>query len=353
MQSAGLLFDTTSESVDLLFFTKNCKSRDTISLVFDVLGIAINSIALMIVLTIAITTIRKLRTRIKINNILKWIFYFSVIGCLTFLGGTIYTYVFCFIDELSYSTLIIQYITFFAYFLYIDCILATLVVRLYLTFKGSMYEMSNVAKNTFIALSTIIGLLFVAILCMHMNTSFIWITMDSTNHWYIVWCLFLAWFLSYFICAVSAVYIFCSNLLSLTLRQIRIKCRNVLMLNELNSSQQKMVNMASKCVGLFVIAISSSIISIICHFLSMLELLPWKITSTIFGIDCSVNVICICLQFSFATNYYVKWCKCVDVGCRRLMTNNTIKSISEIRSRSKIKKDGYDGCPTTELENNE
>eukprot|EP01084_Bolivina_argentea_P040025 73951_1 len=213
----NLLFNTTDTTyldwVDFDYAESLCQSNGTISIVLDMIGVVINSIALVIVLTIATITIQKLRTLSNMNNLLKYIFYISVFGCLIVLCGTIWIYMSCVIYELSYSSLIASYITTFGYFIYIDCILATLLVRLYITFKNSVYKMSKYTKNTFIAVSTIICVLSIAILSIHACIFWL-ITIDidtMIGALYFGWFLFLIKSFLYFVCAVTAVYIFCNN----------------------------------------------------------------------------------------------------------------------------------------------
>ena len=49
------------------------------------------------------------------------------------------------------------------------------------------------------------------------------------------------------------------------------------------------------------------------------------------GIDNCINVICLYLQYSFASPHYDQFCFSLDVCCNKLMTRNMLRSISKMK----------------------
>ena len=178
-------------------------------------------------------------------------------------------------------------------------LLLTLVLRLRLTFKDSIYRMSQCTYCVFIgilvSLPVIPPILFNVfnvdpIVCV---ASFIVI---------------------FLVGAALAVYFFVRALYKLTLS------RNESMSNSnmnpenvsLDKFQQKMINLAARYLLLFGIATFSSILLTVgCMYLF------FGISELFMFIDLCINLFCMYLQFSFAKNVYFRCCGCLDKLCRR------------------------------------
>ena len=124
--------------------------------------------------------------------------------------------------------------------------------------------------------------------------------------------------LVYIITGLWGVILFSKKLLALTRAQTNT-IRN-LDNYKLNESQEKLINQVSRYNSLFTLAASTSIaVSIalgVAAIVSVDEgsadygIVPIMQCITLF--DCVVNVICLFLQYSFATKYYNKYCVCID-----------------------------------------
>ena len=160
----------------------------------------------------------------------------------------------------------------------------------------------QISQNIYIIAFYVIVLLLSMLILVAQALFFI--TLDFVLYFgYVTLWLFVFKMGLYLIGAAIAVYIFSTKILSVA--STATTTINVLKLNE---RQKKMVQMASKYVGLFLIALLSNVISIIVHLLTTKQLLPPQIPGIVYGIDCCVNIICMTLQFSFASDVYIKYC---------------------------------------------
>eukprot|EP01084_Bolivina_argentea_P110102 196658_1 len=308
----------------------------TFFIILTATGIIINAAVLVMIIIVTTISILHLLKMKNMNATLQWLFYLSAFGCCIVLISNIFQFIFCFTsNELSESSLIAGLVGMFGYLIYIDCILATLLVRLYTTFNESAYGMSDITRIIFIISMVVIAIVSITILIFNV----LWFISIQVYWFLFVWFLIVVKFLLYAVCATSAVYMFSRNLFSLALQQTSQSCKNV---SKLKASQQKMIHMSAKYVALFFIAIVFAVLSIIFFTLATFSLMSFHFHSIMLGICCSVNIICMYLQFSFASYFYGKYCRCVDECFKKRMTRNMMNSISEIR------RNGYDGCPTTE-----
>ena len=85
---------------------------------------------------------------------------------------------------------------------------------------------------------------------------------------------------------------------------------------QFNRVQHRLINSVSRYVGLFSIALFTSIVSVTMIFAD-----SWwpegshtygQVTSIVSNIDAIINLICLYLQFSFNIKYYEKLCGCLD-----------------------------------------
>ena len=211
-------------------------------------------------------------------------------------------------------------------------LLLTLVLRLRLTFKDSIYRMSQRTYYMFIG---IICLLF-SITCI---ISFPFVFGISLHLEEMTFAL-MAFFFIFFIGSALAVYFFVSNLSKLA-KSMRNSMRNTNISAEeisLNKSQQKLVDLAARYLLLFGIATFSSLISCYCGIYA-----PWTRggTSEIANaIDFGINIFCLYLQFGFAKNVYLRCCWPLDKLCRRAMSKRTRHSIHELAIASVVNDPG-------------
>eukprot|EP01084_Bolivina_argentea_P040022 73944_1 len=312
--------------------TNECVSD---SITAEVIAITIVSITLVIVLIIGIITVKNLMKDKKMNCLLKWLFYINLSsGCIILITQISFVS-FCFIATDNIRDVMVFFmaiISFVCIPLQPLCILGTLLVRLHITFKDSIYKMSNMLRNTFI-------LLYIWVVLIHLATiiaAFIYILLPphgvTLNGYFIFLMFWLLGSFSYLLLAIWTVYIFCNNLLKLATSVVV-------------SSQHKLIHITSKYIFLFSIATLTTLLQIILGGLGNYVVgnyidttLPHETVHIAAGIDCCVNIICLYLQYSFASNIYDKYCFKMDCCCEKMITKmmgkTMVKSMSEIREKN-------------------
>ena len=232
---------------------------------------------------------------------------------------------------------------FFINFMSIGCfflsILAIFVLKLYLTFKESVYRMSSLMMIVF---GVIICVMFICILVI--SSFFFWVPFSV---WF--WAhntLFILCTTLYVIGCVLAVSFFISNLSKLAkARRISLYKSSVRKEDiKLNPQQQQLSDIAAKYVMLFSIEIGSSLFS-------MMLVLAVNVTSglrvTMFTIDVFINLFCIYLQFAFAGNHYRKCCGYCDRRFRGAIAMRTRTAIYKHTLESMDMKSDEGGASTT------
>ena len=128
--------------------------------------------------------------------------------------------------------------------------------------------------------------------------------------------------LLYIIATIYELYLFAKKLLILT-QTSATSMKNVMDENalKLNKTQTKLLDRTSRYVSLIILAMISSFITIIL-FISL------NTPAIIFSFfDCTVNVICLYLQYPFATKYYDKYCGWINKCLNKILTNNVQKNL--------------------------
>ena len=104
---------------------------------------------------------------------------------------------------------------------------------------------------------------------------------------------------------------------------------------QLNEQQIKLIEHTTRYVALLTIGIMSSIIVMLVCIVSGDVFgedwnMEWFQVAYIFvSIDMSINTLCLYLQYSFATKWYQKWCKCVHLCWRCMLTHEATKTLSK------------------------
>ena len=91
----------------------------------------------------------------------------------------------------------------------------------------------------------------------------------------------------------------------------------------LTQSQRQMVGLTSKYITLFIVASLSSGI--------LLALFEWYPYGSVVGItiDQCINILCLYLQYPFATESYGKYCKWIDQCCRGIISKAIRRAIAD------------------------
>lgn len=290
------------------------------------INIAIPCISLLIQFTISILAVIKMRQHQRISTPLSVCFLMSSLcACSVTVTRVLLDFFREEADDTEKAlddpemnirykiTYFISYISFGSFFM---CLLCIVILKLYLTFKSSAYQMSltmirlfgAVVSMNFVFMFTYCTLMFV----FGSTGPFLTVLFFSLPVLYITGCALAVWF-------------FISNLLRVTKAQV-ISPRNINVAQKdvtLNTIQHRMTDLASKSMMLFVIQIGSTLfITLTVGFA-----LPETIRGPIFPIDVSINLFCAYLQFAFAEKQYQRCCGCCDKRMRNITLNRTKRKI--------------------------
>lgn len=205
--------------------------------------------------------------------------------------------------------------------LFFETLLATLVLRLHLTFSDSAYRMSQNIICVFIAIFIVLFVLIVlgvvSFIVLYRNTEYI------EDH-ILGWFCFFSFLIVYFAGSFFAIRFFVNNLSKLA--KLRVDSQRKVSLSaddiSLNAHQRKWLNLSAKYITLFVIAILSTIFTWISCFVISFEMAAVFVT-----FDYCINLFCLYLQFAFATGHYKMCCFCLDSYCRRAVSKRMKMSI--------------------------
>lgn len=192
-------------------------------------------------------------------------------------------------------------------------LLCTVVLKLYLTFKASAFEMSLIMIRLFaVIVSTIIVFSFT-----FSTLRFIYGFHGEAAPY--CWALLFSCMFLYILGCFLAVYFFASNLAKLakiqgtSLRNLSAQRTDM----KLNPRQQMLADLATKSMMLFAFQIGSTIfISFVVAFA-----FPQILRRSIYCFDFAINLFCAHLQFAFAENHYRICCGCSDDMFRGFMLN--------------------------------
>jgi len=93
--------------------------------------------------------------------------------------------------------------------------------------------------------------------------------------------------------------------------------------------QEKLINLSTKYVSLFLVASLSSFITLFSGFYESSSGL--RISLFLVPVDCVVNLLCIYLQYAFVEEKYERYCSKLDWGCKKIMTARWVRAIHSKR----------------------
>ena len=195
-------------------------------------------------------------------------------------------------------------------------LLVNLVTRLYITFKGSALAMSQNTQYIFIFMIVVLFMLIV----------FYWTAIIMALYGDTELGSFLA-FISifptlsvYIIGSAFAVYRFVRNLSTIAKKQSNPPQGSTVDPGKisLNERQLTLLHLSAKFILLFFVSILSTIAAFLLTFVVSRYLNP-----LFWSFDFCVNLLCLFLQFGFASNHYQKFCGCLDTCCRTMVEKQT------------------------------
>ena len=224
-------------------------------------------------------------------------------------------------------TNVVETILFSAYQPYVYCVLGILLLRLYHTFKGSMFEITPFQKHFFlISFSFLMILSISTIIVRHIFRA-------DDIRFYIYVCGMAIGAPLYFGLIIYGIILFGTKMYKIT--KLRASStRNVNGGNVWNEKQKKLLYTATKYITLLLIGVCST--WIICLVWIPFNVLQpdepeWILVSiALTGLDMVINITCLYLQFPFSVRYYDKYCSCFGKCCLMLLTRHKSQETMKI-----------------------
>ena len=293
------------------------------SLPIKTLGIMIESITLIVLCGIGFVANRKMLGLRNINSVITGTFLMGFLGAfMASCSPIIWRILVPSHSQITFN--ICLAIWSFGYIMFMITLLATLILRLYLTFRASVYRISRISSWIF---SVILLLLFAAACKITVDIFLIEWKTWLINVYYTV----IVWFSLYFIASVSAVAMFIARLghLAKSLHSHTPSISNSPDTSnvgdiQLDKQQRQLADLAAKYVMLYLIAWISTILS---WAISLAVSVESELRLVVSGIDLCVNLWALYLQFSCASDHYEKCCKCCDKRFRGIMRTKTQEMI--------------------------
>lgn len=318
--------------------------------VFDIVKISGTGIALIIQLYIAASTYTQLRR--SESNISREVVILFVLSLSCAVVHTIIVPVMSTL-EMSYHHSYDSHpaivwawsLACFLYIMFLYILFITLVVRLYVTFKGTALAMSKCAIYIFVV---ILVLLFVVV--MFIVAGYTLHAFDDAVGWTLFLFSVILALLLYFVGSVLAVRLFVKNLhdaAKLQANTMRCPTRTADDI-ALNAKQQRLLKLASRYILLFFVALCSTFLAECLMFI-----VSFECRAVFMTIDLCINLQCLFLQFAFAEKSYQKCCGCLDSRCVAVITNQTKRRIHR-ESISMMQEMGIaSGVPTVTAKSSE
>jgi len=304
-----------------------CCTNGSYDFIEDFLYVATSSIALVIVLVIAWFGCKGLHKYKKMEFPLKALFYMASLSSVCFAILSVSTIILCLTSHKK-EALTVGSISTFVYAFMLLCIWANLILRLNVAFKGTIYKMNKRQQTGYL-------IVFIYLVLNAFATSVCQLLLlDGQELAPSIWFQFglgTAFMAVFAVSAMFAVCTFLKNVFILgksrTVKQIKPFCEEEPI--GLNQMQIKLMHLSAKYVSLFLLASLSSAISMFSGFYESASDL--RISLFLLPVDCSVNLLCIYLQYAFAEKHYNRYCGKLDSCCKRVMTAGWVQSIHTMR----------------------
>lgn len=284
---------------------------ESLSSIVTVVGMGM---ALIIQLRIGVLAYSKVcHSKSKIRAKLVVLFFIAFVCALLYTSCRVTTYTIDIWYGSHPAIPIIGSVSLFLYGLFLGTLLLNLVIRLYVTFRKSCLEMT---RNIIILFVIIFVTLFVLLILVCVARTWL--------HHGLYLLASLLFFILYIAGCALAVRLFVINLSAVAKMQScanspsppsalsvdSVECDKI----SLNNKQLCYLYLSAKYVLLFFVAILLTCLAFICVFI-----ISFECAGLFVSIDLSVNLLCLYLQFAFATEHYRKCCGCLDSCCRMMV----------------------------------
>ena len=261
-------------------------------------------ICFIILFFIVIVSTKQLQSKQKIQIQIKIVYFIAIINAIIY---TIVANVTHFLTMACMDYSKVQpygVLNSISYSVFCLCVLGILLLRLYFTFKESMYKISECQQKVFIILYSL-GIISSVVYSLAYFIGIIMIQLITNA---VATILFFGSF-------ISAMIVFVRKMYALSI---------------LNRDNEKQANNLLYTTTKYVLLLSFAIISTgITFVIAGIELMltgqVWAVTGNAVCIDCVVNILCLYLQYPFADEYYRKYFVCFGNCCIFLFTFCTKK----------------------------
>ena len=250
----------------------------------------------------------------------------------------------CFPSSARWTFIMIYFIPYFSILI---CILSTLLLRLYFTFKDSIFEITQYQKWI---LGIVFGMIFFGYICSIILIIFFAFRQDIyekkfQNSVLSRVCVGIIGF-SYFGLTVYGMVLFAGKMYKLA--SMRASSLNVggSGLTEFNEQQRQLLYTTTKYVTLLSIAIISTWINVL--FFVFVNIIYSPMMAILTCLDIVINPICLWLQYKFAEKYYDRYCKCFGKCCMYLLM---VREKRRQKRSGREEKEENDLIPGIELNN--
>ena len=258
---------------------------------------------------------------------LKLLFFLASSAGISFTVLSLATICLCLMSYKE-TALIVGSISTFVYALLFLCIWTNLILRSFVAFRGSAFKMNLREQRGYL-------LVFIYLVLNAFATSICQLLMlvgQGQRPSITVQLVLASTFMIVFaVSSLVAVSTFMGKVFILgksrTVKQVKLFCEEEPI--ALNKMQEKLMDLSSKYVSLFIIASISSGVTMLSGFYESASDL--RVSLILVPIDCCVNLICIYLQYVFSEDYYKKSCAKLDWSCKKLMTAGWVQSIHSMR----------------------
>ena len=283
-------------------------------IIIEIVGMMITFIIHLFIGVIAYLKMRSTESKFRVE--LVFLFFVCFITALLFTGGRVSANIIYLISGANPLTPMIFLICEYIYYFFVDMLFVTLVIRLYVVFKGTSLEMTKKTVYSFVIL-----LVFWNILLIFCGFGLYYAEYVNEKTGTILYysALFPS-FVLYVAGAALAVQLFVKNLSTVAKMQNLSPRASSKQADDipLNAKQMNVLRLSAKYILLYFVAVFSSGLAF-----SLFHIVSQEYSGIFFSVDLCVNLSCLYLQFAFAKRHYLKCCGCLDSRCSAIVLKKT------------------------------
>lgn len=273
----------------------------------------------------------------KILIFFKRIFFISIIAyLLLILCYILYSTSFDACYSGKFSTTLIICGAFFYHCLSLPSLLITLVGRLHYVFDQTVFRTNPHVLRTLCVMIAINISISVAMIIFAIYFRLIYKFVDQKTYFNILEIFAGSVMLLYFLLSVIMIAIFIRKLNQLILLPQARNSKDQRKSIHLTQHQSKLVSQVSKYVVIFLFAFSTTFLKTILMAMFAISKVAYDVNFFFAGIDAICNIMCVYLQFSFASDDYSFVCGCCDRYIKKRFRRRTKLILYEKRLKIEV-----------------